>query len=85
MPSEGLLYRIFLWGLIFVLFVVHLGVMKFSTHCVMVSKRAQIWTGDVLLWLFFCYLCPIDSVLDTQCPLSQAVPRVMVEEVNRKV
>ena len=30
-------------------------------------------------------LHPIDSVLDTQGPLSRTVPRVMVEEVNREV
>ena len=31
----------------------------------------------------FRYLRPIDSVLDTQAPLSQAVPRVMAKEVNK--
>ena len=49
------------------------------------STRAQIWTGDVLLWLFSLYLCLIDSVLDTQGPLSQAVSRVMAKEVNREL
>ena len=32
----------------------------------------------------FCYLRPIDSVLDTQGPFSQAVSRVMAEYVNRE-
>ena len=36
---------------------------------------AQIWTGDVMA--LFRYLRLIDSVLDTQGPLSQAVPSVI--------
>ena len=40
---------------------------KFFTHCVALSTRAQICTGDVLLWLFFA-TC---SVLGPQSPLSQ--------------
>ena len=37
-------------------------------------------------WRFvFCYLHPIDSVLDTQGPLPQAVSHVRAEEVNRGV
>ena len=67
--------------LIFVIFVVHPGITKFSTHCVALSTRAQIWTGDVLLWLFFA-TC---SALGLQSPPSQAVLRVRAEEVNREV
>ena len=33
----------------------------------------------------FHYLCPIDYALDPQDPLSQAVPCVIAEEVNREV
>ena len=33
----------------------------------------------------FRYLRPVDSALDPQGPLSQAVPRVVIEEVNREV
>ena len=54
---------------------------KFSTRCVALSTRAQIWTGNVLFWLFFA-TC---SVLGPQSPLSQAVLRVRAEEVNREV
>ena len=58
--------------LIFVIFVVHLGVAKFSTHenfphTVALTTCAQIWTGDVLLRLFFT-TC---SALGPPCPLSQ--------------
>jgi len=72
--------------LIFVIFVVHPGITKFSTHenfphTVALSTRAQIWTGDVLLWLFFA-TC---SALGLQSPPSQAVLRVRAEEVNREV
>ena len=35
-------------------------------HSVALSKHAQIWTGDVLLWLFFATCASNDSVLDTQ-------------------
>ena len=71
--------------LIFVIFVVHLGVTKFSihvisTHCVALSTHAQIWTNDVLLRLFA--TC---RALGPQGLLSQAVPRVRAEEVNREV
>ena len=38
--------------LIFVIFVVYLGVTKFFPHCVAPSTRAQIWTRDILLSLF---------------------------------
>ena len=66
--------------------MVHPGVTKFSTHknfphTVALSTRAQIWTGDVLLWLSFA-TC---SVLGPQSPLSEAVPRVRAEEVNREM
>ena len=56
---------------------------KLSTHCVALSTCSQIWTGDVLLWLFFA-TC---SVLGPQNPpISMlAVPRVRAEEVNREV
>ena len=81
-------YRVIFHGvLIFVIFVVHPGVTKFSTHekfsthCVVLSTCAQIWTGDVLLWLFFA-TC---STLDPPSPLSQALPCVRAEEVNREV
>ena len=83
-------YRIagyFCGVLIFAIFVVHPGVTKFSTHekfsthCVALSTCVQIWTGDVLLWLFFA-TC---SALGLQGALSQAVPRVRAEEVNRAV
>ena len=53
----------------------------FATHCVSLSTRAQIWTGDVLVWLFFA-TC---SALGPPSPLSQAVPRMRTEEVNREV
>ena len=65
--------------LIFVNFVVHPGVTKFSAH--ENFPQCQIWTGDVLLWLFFA-TC---NVLGPQSPLSQAVPSVTAEEVNRAV
>ena len=55
--------------------------MKFSTHCVALSTHAQIWTDDVLLCFFFFFrnLHPIDNVLDTQCPITKAVLRVMLD------
>ena len=37
-----------------------------------------------MLWLFFA-TCVVDSALDPQGPLSQAVPCVVIEEVNRQV
>ena len=75
--------------LIFVIFVVHLGVMKFSTHeifshqlsiymCLSLDRRRFVMT-------LFCYLRPIDCALDSQDPLSQAVLCVIAEEVNREV
>ena len=33
----------------------------------------------------FCYLRRVDSALDPHGPLSQTVPRVVIEEVNREV
>ena len=33
----------------------------------------------------FRYLCPADSTLDLQGPISQAVLRAVIEEVNREV
>ena len=47
-------------------------------HTVALSTHAQIWTGDVLLCLFFA-TC---SALGPPSPLSQAV---LAEEVNREV
>ena len=70
--------------LIFVIFVVH-QVRNFPPTKIY-PRAFQIWTGDVLLWLFSLHLRLIDSVLDTQGPLSQqAVPRVMAKEVNREL
>ena len=40
---------------------------------------------ELAMFVFFRYLRPIDSILDTQGPPSQAVPCVMAEEVNRAV
>ena len=63
--------------LIYVIFVVHLGVTKSYTHKIYGTlARAQFEPAT------FCYgsLRPIDSVLDTQGPLSRAIPRVMVSE-----
>ena len=74
--------------LVFIIFVVHPGVMKFSTHeifhtkfsthCSAVNTYSN-WICDVLLWLFFA-TC---SALGPQGPLSQAVLRVRADEVNR--
>ena len=47
-------------------------------HTVALSTHAQIWTGDVWLWLFYA-TC---SALGPLSPLSQAV---LAEEVNREV
>ena len=89
-PHYSLNYRIagnFRGVLIFVIFVVHPGVTKFCTHekfstlCVALSIRAQIWTDDFLLWLFFA-TC---SALGPPSPLSEAVLSVTTEEVNREV
>ena len=33
----------------------------------------------------FRYLCPVDSAVDLQGPLSQAVLRLVMEEVNKEV
>ena len=50
--------------LIFVVFVVHPDVMKNFTHEIFhtlcaLSTRAQIWTGNVFLWLFFTTCIPL--------------------------
>ena len=58
--------------------------MKFSTHC----SAAYTWTSldrQHFVMPLFCYLRHIESVLNTQGPLSQAVLCVMGEEVNRPV
>ena len=70
---------LFPWGANFHYFVVHPAVTKFSTHCVALSTRAQIWTDDVLLWLFFKTSVPLTNVLDTKSPISQAVLHVMLD------
>ena len=69
---------------------------KFSTHeifhpqnfphSVALSTHAQIWPATFCYGSFSQLASQLTaSVLDTQDPLSQAVPRVMVEEVNRTV
>ena len=63
----------------FVIFVVHQGVTKFSTHkiystlqcCPLVFKFEPFFFFIAL----FRYLCPIDSTVDPQGALSRAVPR----------
>ena len=85
--TEFIAYRIagyFRGVLIFVIFVVHQ--LRNFPPTKIYPRTFQIWTGDVLLWLFSLHLRLIDSVLDTQGPLSQqAVPRVMAKEVNREL
>ena len=76
---------LFSWGANFHYF--H-GAPKFSTHKIFHTLRSTVCTCSNLdqrrfVMALFRYLHPIDSVLDTQGPLSQAVPPVMAEEVNR--
>ena len=33
----------------------------------------------------FCYLSPIDGVFDPQGPISQAIPYVVIDEVNKEL
>ena len=42
--------------------------MKFSTHCVVLSTHAQIWTSDVLLWLSFTTCSPLTVSLIHRVP-----------------
>ena len=42
--------------------------MKFSTYCVVLSTHAQIWTSDVLLWLFFATCSPLSVSLIHRVP-----------------
>ena len=55
--------------------------------CVQHSKLLHIATVLPLhdFIALFRYLCTVDSALDPQGSLSQAVPDVVVEEVNREV
>ena len=43
------------------------------------------WDRRRFVTTLICYLRPIDCALDPQDPLSQAVPCVIAEEVNREV
>ena len=63
---------------------------KFSTHKIFHTLCSAAYTWSSLdrqhfVMSLFCYLRHIENVLDTQGPLSQAVLRVMGEEVNRQV
>ena len=66
-----------------VISVVHPGVTKFSTHEIFHTLRSAVYTHAQILdqqrfvMALFHYLLPIDSVLDTQGILSQAVPCVL--------
>ena len=54
-----------------------------SVYTAALSTRANVFgPGDVFIALFR-YLCPADSALDSYGPLSQAVPCVVMEEVNK--
>ena len=57
---------------------------KFTAHCSAVCTCSNLYQQCFVMALF-CYLCPIDSALDTQGPLFQAVLCVMADEVNRAV
>ena len=75
--------------LIFIIFVVNPGVMKFpptklSTHTAALSTRTNVQTGRCF-YSSFSLLVTVGSALDSQGPLSQVVPRVVMEEVNREV
>ena len=73
--------------LIFVIFVVNSGVTKFSTHEIFHLRGLHVLKfGPAICFMaLFRYLRPVDSALDPQGPLSQAVPRVVIEEVNKEV
>ena len=71
--------------LIFAIFVVHPGVTKFSTHEIFHTLCSAAYTWSSLDRQHFvmplvCYSRHIESVLDTQGPLSQVVLRVMGEK-----
>ena len=73
-------YRIagyFCGVVIFIIFVVHPGVTKFSTHCSAVNACSNLDQRRFVMALFATY-----SALGPPSPLSQAV---LAEEVNREV
>ena len=71
-------------------FPTKLSSMKFSTHEIFPSLCSTVYICSNLdrqrFVTLFRYLCPmaIDSALDPQHPLSQAVPCVMARKVNRE-
>ena len=63
--------------LIFVIFAINPGVMKFSTH--------EIFHIHCLHVLKFGPAISVMDLFDPQGSLSQAVPRVVIEDVNKEV
>ena len=57
---------------------------KISTHTAALSTHAKIRTSNVSSWLFFAACTPLTVPLIHRVP-SQAVPCVVIEEVNREM
>ena len=76
---------LFPWGAKFHDFRGSPDVTNFSAQCINTVYTCSNFDRRCFVMAHFSYLHSIDSILDIQDPLSQAVPRVMAEEVNRAV
>ena len=81
------LHKLFSWDDIFVIFVINLQIINFPLTNFMISlmcctASSRLCTKSAFTMALFSYLCPIDNALDPQGPLSQAVPRAVIDEAS---